>query len=367
MYASNYGRKSFGIIRKINGKPMKIIHLADETWDSGLTDYALILASAQKKAGHTIYLACLANSFAEKKGFFKFLHFAKKISDIKPDILNTHTGSTHTLAVVAKKLSTHKLLLVRTRADARPITKKIFSDFLWKNTDGFVAANSKILRRFNEKITPKIPSRFILQAIENPPTPETKKTPNTIGILARLDPIKGHKTAIEAISILKEQLPQVILKISGTEQNTTWDELKNYARKLNVSEHIKFEGYVEDKYKFINECTLGLIPSVASEAVCRAAIEWISQGSPVVASDVGGISDTINEYIGILVEPANPKALANALEEILLDTDKQKKMSDAALKHFKQNFTTEVFEKNTLRFYEFLICEKLKKEIEKIP
>lgn len=353
---------------------MKIIHLADEIWDSGLTDYALTLAFAQKQSGDEVYFACLRNSFAWKKssilgvntivirkGFSKFTDFAKQISAIKPHILNAHTGSSHTLAVVAKKLSAHKPLIVRTRADVRKISKKPFSRILWKNTDGFVAANSKILRKFKEKISTEIPARVVLQAIEHAPEPETRKTGNSIGIIARLDPVKGHKTAIEAMSILKEQLPDAILKISGEECNTTWDELKNYARKLNVADNVSFEGFSEDKYKFITGCTIGLIPSVASEAVSRAAIEWLSQAKPVVASDVGGISDIVDEGCAILVMPSNAKAMANALEEILLDADKYRKMSEAALKHFRENFTTGIFLKNTRRFYELLISEKISK------
>lgn len=347
---------------------MKIIHLADEIWDSGLTDYALTLASAQKTIGCKIYFACLECSFAHKKAKAlglntitiakkptAFVGFAKKAKKINPQIINAHTGSTHTLAVLAKKIFRLKGMTVRTRADARPMIKKPLWSFLWKNTDGFIAANSKILARFKQKIKFEIPIALVPQAIGNAPTPRSILQNHTIGILARLDPVKGHKTAIEALAFLKKNIPDIMLKISGSEQNITRKELMRYAKKLNIDKHISFEGFVKDKYEFINSCSVGLIPSVASEAVSRAAIEWISQGKPVVASDVGGISDIINNNIGTLVEPSNPKALAEATEKILSNKEKLTQMSVLAVKHFTDNFTPQIFARNTLKFYNEVI------------
>jgi glycosyltransferase involved in cell wall biosynthesis len=169
--------------------------------------------------------------------------------------------------------------------------------------------------------------------------------------LARLDPVKGHKIAIEALSEIKEHFPDIKLKIAGREENTSTDELLTYARKLNVSDNIEFLGYVQDKHKFMRGCTLGIIPSTGSEAVSRAAIEWISQSKLVIGSNVGGISDIINDKNGILVEPSNPKKLANAIVELLLDKERYLTMSKQARKIYLENFTVEIFLKKTTDFY----------------
>ncbi|HUT85278.1 MAG TPA: glycosyltransferase family 4 protein [Elusimicrobiales bacterium] len=354
---------------------MKIIHLADEIWDSGLTDYAISIATAQKKAGQKVYFAALKNYYAYQKaqvlgldvldipkGPSRFASLSNAIKSINPNVLNAHTGSTHTLAIIASKISGCEPAVIRTRADARPVTKKLFANILWNNTDGFVAANNRILLQFQKIIGNKIPSTFIPQGLITAAPPQNQQPDyNTIGIISRLDPVKGHKIVIEALPYIKEEFPNILIKAAGKEENTSAEELLNYAKKLNVAEHLRFEGFVEDKYEFMQSCAFGIIPSTASEAVSRAAMEWLSQGKPVIASNVGGLSDIITGETGILIEPENPKKLANAIIELIGDRERLEKMASAARKHFLENFTSEISQRKTDEFYNEVISNKFKR------
>jgi len=186
---------------------MKIAHIDDESWDSGLTEYALSLAKAQAEAGHEIRFFAPAGSHAEGKAAkygLKTVCFPKNklgsagamraIVSFRPEVINAHTGSSHSWAAVMPAFLSGKTALIRTRADARPVRKKPFSSMLWGRTAGFIGANSRITEEFRSVFGGRPRSAVILQGIADcaaKPAPKTPGAP-TIGIIGRLDPVKGH-------------------------------------------------------------------------------------------------------------------------------------------------------------------------------
>ncbi|HVO33600.1 MAG TPA: glycosyltransferase, partial [Elusimicrobiota bacterium] len=129
---------------------MNILQMLDIPWDSGLAHYALILAQALKREGHAVYFSAIPGDkpwakahrlglrtvpLSTVKGLTALRGFLKKH---EIDLLNAHTGSTHSLAV-ASALG-QKVAVVRTRSDARAIRRRVGAGFLFGHTQRIIAA-----------------------------------------------------------------------------------------------------------------------------------------------------------------------------------------------------------------------------------
>ena len=115
---------------------------------------------------------------------------------------------------------------------------------------------------------------------------------------------------------------------------------------------VEFPGRVEDKWAFLASCRVGVVASIGSEAVSRATLEWMALGRPVVASRVGGIPDMVEEGVtGLLVEPGDSAALANALNTILKDAELAQRLGRAGRARWEQAFGLAAFYEKTQTVY----------------
>ena len=108
----------------------------------------------------------------------------------------------------------------------------------------------------------------------------------------------------------------------------------------------------ENVYKLISECHIGVISSVASEAVSRVAIEWMSSGRLLISSNVGCLREFVsNEYI---VPARDYDSLSRKIIENL-DFNKIEKAGMENLQKIKNNFSYERFYKETLSAFKDLV------------
>ena len=180
----------------------------------------------------------------------------------------------------------------------------------------------------------------------------------TLGIVARLDPVKGHRYLIEALYLLKAVYPDLRLRVVGQEENVKVRELRWIAERLRVDEQIEFTGYQSDIAKVMNECSIGVVSSIGSEAVSRAALEWMASGRPVVATTVGCLPEIVQDGVtGYLAEPKDAPALAAAIAKVLHDPDRGKSMGGSALSRAKRHFAMPQFVEKTLDVYKSALQE----------
>ena len=105
-------------------------------------------------------------------------------------------------------------------------------------------------------------------------------------------------------------------------------EYMDYCQKkindLGLGDHVKFMGYISNPELAYNKGWVAVQPSI-SEGAPIAVIEAMACGKPVVATDVGGVSEILGDT-GILVPPRNPKALARGIIRILSDEELAKEL-----------------------------------------
>src|SRR5262249_46586272 len=150
-------------------------------------------------------------------------------------------------------------------------------------------------------------------------------------IVARLDPVKGHRYLLEAVSLLRNVYPRLRVKVVGQEENIKRRQLEQMAERLGIESMVEFTGFQKSVPDVMASCTLGVIASVGSEAVSRVALEWMAAGRPVVATEVGCLPEIVKESeTGLLVAPGNAPAMARAIGELLHHPQRLEKMGKAA-------------------------------------
>jgi len=115
----------------------------------------------------------------------------------------------------------------------------------------------------------------------------------------------------------------------------------------------------EDLPDLLNGCDAGLVTSVGSEANCRAALEFMSTGKPVVATTVGVIPEIIQDgEQGFLVQPRDAAGLAHALQKLVINPVLRRRAGLAARSHALANFNLDLFASRTESVYRKAIARK---------
>ena len=138
-----------------------------------------------------------------------------------------------------------------------------------------------------------------------------------VGVVARLEAEKGHRTLIEAWPQVLEAQPEAWLLIvgEGSERNS----LEAQAASMGISNRVVFTGRREDVPAVTAALDVSVLPSYR-EAQGLSVLEAMALSRPVVASNVGGIPEMVEDGVsGLLVPPGDPDALAGAIVKVLSD------------------------------------------------
>jgi polysaccharide biosynthesis protein PelF len=161
--------------------------------------------------------------------------------------------------------------------------------------------------------------------------------PPTVLMIGRIVPIKDIRTFIMAVALLKDLVPNVVAILIGPE-----DEDPEYAaschqlvHQLRIESSIEFLGRVPDVLKYLSAADVLALSSI-SESQPIAMLEAAATGLPIVSTDVGSCREILEGFDGdpvpgcggIVVEPCDPKAMAEALAAILLDDAMRSQMAD---------------------------------------
>jgi glycosyltransferase involved in cell wall biosynthesis len=138
-----------------------------------------------------------------------------------------------------------------------------------------------------------------------------------VGVVARLEPEKGHPTLLDAWPRVLQRVPNAHLLIVG--EGSRRDALEAQAVDLGLTKRITFTGRRDDIPSVTAALDVAVLPSYR-EAQGLSILEAMALSRPVVASNVGGIPEMIeNGETGILVPPHDAPALADAIARLLTD------------------------------------------------
>lgn len=164
-----------------------------------------------------------------------------------------------------------------------------------------------------------------------PPAPDQAPLPMTIGTAAVLSPWKGQAVLLEAIARLGRPDVQVELLGKAPPKDHAYPAmLARLSRELGLDDQVHIVGQVPAAIDRMRQWALMVIPSTDPEAWPLVALEAMSIGIPVVATNHGGPAELL-PGIGLLVRPSDPGDLARAIARLLDDPALRRHCREAGL------------------------------------
>ena len=170
---------------------------------------------------------------------------------------------------------------------------------------------------------------------------------NTIKVLylSNMIKTKGYDTVLELAVKTKRKNLSVEFNFAGAWASKE-DEMffNSFVNSHNLKPTVKYHGLVlsEEKEKLFKESSLFIFPSRYSKEVFPLSLlEALSYGLPILAFDVGAVSEIVSKDVGVI---SSKNELFNSFKE-MLKMYFNKEVSLACRKRFLENYTTEVFEK----------------------
>jgi glycosyltransferase involved in cell wall biosynthesis len=173
-----------------------------------------------------------------------------------------------------------------------------------------------------------------------------------LGVVSRLDPAKGIDVLIRAMPFVENAT--LVIVGDGVERSF----LEGLAEELGVSGRIIWAGYRPDVYNLLQAFDVFVQPS-RFEGLPTTVLEAMAAGLPVVATAVGGTPEVVEDGVtGLLVPPAEPTALAQAINHLLGDPALRLTLGRAGRERAAKQFSVEKMVCQTEALYMELCREK---------
>jgi glycosyltransferase involved in cell wall biosynthesis len=281
---------------------------------------------------HTL-AALIGISFAKKNKIKHLWHVQEIIA--KPKIFNLSfkrilaVNSNHKIIYDSKE--TMKFWIDGNET----LTRK--SDFIWNGLD----VNQKSITSFED--IENVRKDFF----------EVKKDSIVIGLIGRINSWKGQQLLLKAFSLIVEKHQGAKLVFIGSapsNQEFFEIDLINKIKIFNLQDRVKIIPFQNNIWQFWDSIDIAVVPSTEPEPFGMVAIEAMMSKKPVIAANHGGLTEiVIPNTTGILFEPNNDIALADALIELLNNSEKRKSFGEAgylrANTHFSLKNHVDKFEK----------------------
>jgi glycosyltransferase involved in cell wall biosynthesis len=164
-----------------------------------------------------------------------------------------------------------------------------------------------------------------------------------ISYVGRLDKEKGLETLIKAFALLLKTCTNTKLLIAG-KSLFHGEEYKIYLEQLStdlgIENNVEFLGHLTNPISLYQVSDLTVLPSLWSEPFPRSIIESMACGTPVVASNTGGIPESLTgEFKNGLFQPGNEQDLSDTLNRLMNWRNRDSQLGDRCRQHILANFS----------------------------
>lgn len=353
---------------------LTVLHLAANRWWTGSADPTIQLAKGLAARGHRVLLGVTPGDRFEVKareagvtlvdGLYLRARLAplelaadvrrlrRLVEEDGVDVLHTHHSHDHWLAAVVARLSSRRPPVVRTFHNARAVKRGAASRVLYRRTAAAFAVSRQIEARCRLArvggarvyFTPGVADlpRFNGGDDGTAVREEFKlgDAPVVVSV-ARLAPNRGHELLLAGFRELLGTLPAARLLLVG--KGETRARLERLVVELGLSQQVTFTGYRDrDLPSVLASADCFALMAAGSDDSCRAVLEAMAAGRPVVARPVGALPETVaHGETGLLIHDDTPAGVASALGSILGDRTRARAMGAAGRRRAQTEFTPE--------------------------
>lgn len=292
------------------------------------------------------------------------LRLARLLQRAKADILHTHGYFASTFGRLVSFLTGPAIRIQHVHTTDHGLTARHRQiERMLARITHTVVCISEAVRRFvvDREGIPVSKTRVIYNGVKLPGPADPKQASPllldwsadtfVVTTIGSLTPHKGHHILIRAVEILSERHPEIRLVIVG-DGPLRW-KLSEQVGRANLQEKVWFAGELESVFPVLYQTDLFVLPSMDREGLSIAAIEATAAGRAIVASNLGGIPEVVQDGLnGLLVPPGDPNRLAEAMEALIRDPDRRQKMGTAGRHRFNQCFQARQMTAEIERLYD---------------
>jgi len=368
---------------------MRIFQVINVRWFNATAWYAITLSRLLADAGHEVLVLTQADTDAERAAKALGLrtesvdlnttnpvrfaratgHIIQLLRTHRPDIVNCHRGEGFFLWGLLK-LAGFSFRLVRTRGDQRPPRSDAMNRWLHSSVaDAVVVTNRSMADHFLKKMrTPGKGVWLIHGGVDTERfafDPEGRDAVRAefgfgpddlvVGLLGRFDRVKGHRELIRAVGKLRGQgMANLRLFLIGFDTAMTRDQIEADIAASGVADITRISGKRDDVAACISALDIGVVASLWSETIARAALEIMAAGRPLVSTTVGVMPDLVSAPA--LVEPGDEDGLAAAIDEVAKEPVRTQVLERQ--KRIMSQLNLDEFLKRSLNLYHSLLDER---------
>ncbi len=269
---------------------------------------------------------------------------ARRLRDLRPDVLHTHNPAPHLVGAIAARLSGVPVVVHTKHGRNYPRNRK------------WVLANRIASTLTNKVIAVSQDAAEVALQIERIGTKKVETIWNGVDLtrfsvrgstppgasrraihVARISyPDKDQRTLLAAVRIVADAEPDFTIDLVGDGPDRA--DLEAYCDELQLRRNVKFIGFRDDVHECLSQAGFFVLSSV-TEGVSLTLLEAAASGLPIVATRVGGNSEVVaHEETGILVPPQSPTALAGAMLEMLRHPQRAVQMGLAGRRRIENHF-----------------------------
>lgn len=383
----------------MNTEPVRLMKVVPTLLCGGTENQAITLARSLHEQGFTVEIACLRRlgPFVQEisdrgiplseypiPGFYSFaalvqkMKFACHMMKRRIDVMHAYSFYGNVFGILPARLAATPVVIASIRdrgAYLTPMQKRVqrfvcrFADCVlvnaeavkdWLTSEGYnpakivVIPNGVELDRFNAPAGAQR-VRHEIGAPSGAPL---------VMLVSRLTRQKGLEQFLEAAAMLAPRFPEarfVIVGYANPAEQEYENSLKALTDQRGLTGRVIFTGLRRDVPSLLAGAAVSVMPSL-NEALSNVLLESMAAGAPTVATRVGGTPEAIvDEVTGLLVEPGDVSALANAIERLLLDPALARRLGGAARKAIEDRYSVERMVRATEALYLDLLARKQRK------
>jgi glycosyltransferase involved in cell wall biosynthesis len=339
-------------------RPLAVLHLVANRWWTGSADPVVQLVRGLRGRGHRAWLGVIPGARFEEKAreagiapvsglsldarvapralLEDVRRLRRLVRDERVDIVHCHHSHDHWLGW----LSRGDAALVRTFHNARSVSRRWPATALYRRTDAAIAVSAEIERRCRHaglatRAVFRVDGVVAVDRFAKGGGAEQIRGElgldgaRVVGSVARLAPNRGHELLIRAFALVLQECPDARLLLIGKGEHK--DRLEAFVREQALGGRVLLAGYRDgDLPAVLDALDVFALMAAGSDESCRAALEAMAAGRPVVARAVGALPETVaNGRTGVLIEDDRPESVARALVGLLRDTELARSMGQA--------------------------------------
>ena len=337
---------------------LTIVHLVANRWWTGSAEPALRLVLALNARGHRALLGLAGGDRFEAKARETGIEPLEGLSlDVRSGPLGIAADACRVRALVARErvdvVHTHhshdhwlgwwgrgRAALVRSFHNERAVRTGWPDTALYRRSDALVAVTGRIEQRLRDAGVPAdrlVRSHGVVDVARFAPDPAgavkireelSVGDAPLIGCVSRLAAGRGHETLLDAFRLIAGRRPDARLLLVGKGERR--DALGALVARLGLEHRALFTGYRDsDLPAVLTALDVFVLLGAGSDESCRAALEAMAAGRPVVAARVGALPEVVaHGGTGLLLDTGTPEELAASIERLLASPAERRAMGD---------------------------------------